>query len=225
MPKLREIKEPEWQLALREVKIKRRWKEIKFEKSGTIKGSESEILPALRLENSKLFSIFVLHRNVPLFLKYKNEFRKELRAMEDRDISEQVALGVPTKKSGGDALFDQRLFGQSKGMDSGFDRMFLRIVFYTDDLLKIIIETSSFQMVTMRLIIFMTNLGGLKIPSQITCTARRKIAMVSYTVMISSQLQNKKDSSPIADSMELIIALLGAQDLCNLKRMLMMSLV
>ena len=124
MPKLREIKEREWQLALREVKIKRRWKEIKFEKSGTIKGSESEILPALRLENSKLFSIFVLPRNVPLFLKYKNEFRKELRAMEDRDISEQVALGVPTKKSGGDALFDQRLFGQSKGMDSGFDRMF-----------------------------------------------------------------------------------------------------
>ena len=49
-------------------------------------------------------------------------FRKELRAMEDRDISEQVALGMPTKKSGGDALFDQRLFGQSKGMDSGFDR-------------------------------------------------------------------------------------------------------
>jgi len=47
--------------------------------------------------------------------------QKELRAMEDRDISEQVALGVPTKKSGGDALFDQRLFGQSKGMDSGFD--------------------------------------------------------------------------------------------------------
>ena len=44
--------------------------------------------------------------------------------MEDRDISEQVALGVPTKKSGGDALFDQRLFGQSKGMDSGFDRKY-----------------------------------------------------------------------------------------------------
>ena len=145
--------------------------------------------------------------------------------MEDRDISEQVALGVPTKKSGGDALFDQRLFGQSKGMDSGFDRMFLIIYIYTDDLLNIVFETSSFQMVTMRLIIFMTNLGGLKIPSQITCTARRKIAMVSYTAMISSQLQNKKDSSPIADSMELIIALLGVQDLCNLKKMLMMSLV
>lgn len=47
--------------------------------------------------------------------------QKELRAMEDRDISEQVALGLPTKKSGGDALFDQRLFGQSKGMDTGFD--------------------------------------------------------------------------------------------------------
>merc|ERR1711936_140486 len=47
--------------------------------------------------------------------------QKELRAMEDRDISEQVALGLPAKKSGGDALFDQRLFGQSKGMDTGFE--------------------------------------------------------------------------------------------------------
>ena len=42
--------------------------------------------------------------------------------MEDRDVSEQVALGMPTKKTGGEALFDQRLFGQSKGMDSGFER-------------------------------------------------------------------------------------------------------
>ncbi|CBY10990.1 unnamed protein product [Oikopleura dioica] len=47
--------------------------------------------------------------------------QKELRSLEDRDISEQVALGLPAKKSGGDALFDQRLFGTSKGMDTGFD--------------------------------------------------------------------------------------------------------
>ena len=51
--------------------------------------------------------------------------QKELRAMEDRDISEQVALGLPAKKSGGDALFDQRLFGQSKGMDTGFERKYI----------------------------------------------------------------------------------------------------
>ena len=48
-------------------------------------------------------------------------FRKELRSMEDRDVSEQIALGVPAKKTG-DGLFDQRLFGENKGMDSGFDR-------------------------------------------------------------------------------------------------------
>lgn len=46
--------------------------------------------------------------------------QKELRSMEDRDVSEQIALGVPAKKTG-DGLFDQRLFGQNKGMDSGFD--------------------------------------------------------------------------------------------------------
>lgn len=55
--------------------------------------------------------------------------------MADRDISEQVALGMPTKKSGGDALFDQRLFGQSKGMDSGFDRK-LEFLKYFGDFFK-----------------------------------------------------------------------------------------
>ena len=44
--------------------------------------------------------------------------------MEDRDVSEQIALGLPAKKTG-DGLFDQRLFGQNKGMDSGFDRKFI----------------------------------------------------------------------------------------------------
>jgi len=46
--------------------------------------------------------------------------QKEIRSMEDRDVSEQIALGLPAKKTG-DGLFDQRLFGQNKGMDSGFD--------------------------------------------------------------------------------------------------------
>ena len=44
--------------------------------------------------------------------------------MEDRDVSEQIALGVPAKKTG-DGLFDQRLFGENKGMDSGFDRKYI----------------------------------------------------------------------------------------------------
>ena len=63
------------------------------------------------------------------YLRYLQEFsskkffRKELRSMEDRDVSEQIALGVPAKKTG-DGLFDQRLFGENKGMDSGFDRKF-----------------------------------------------------------------------------------------------------
>ena len=57
----------------------------------------------------------------PLKNASKYFFRKELRSMEDRDVSEQIALGVPAKKTG-DGLFDQRLFGENKGMDSGFDR-------------------------------------------------------------------------------------------------------
>lgn len=38
----------------------------------------------------------------------------------DRDISEKVALGMATAGKGGEAMFDQRLFNQDKGMESGF---------------------------------------------------------------------------------------------------------
>ena len=39
----------------------------------------------------------------------------------ERDITEQIALGLPQKTTGGgEAQFDQRLFNQSRGMDSGF---------------------------------------------------------------------------------------------------------
>jgi len=42
-------------------------------------------------------------------------------ANRERDITEQIALGLPQKTtSGGEAQFDQRLFNQSRGMDSGF---------------------------------------------------------------------------------------------------------
>ena len=57
---------------------------------------------------------------------------------QNRDVSEQIALGIPVKRvlhssvnsvsnrgnvsgtGGGDACIDQRLFNQSQGMDSGF---------------------------------------------------------------------------------------------------------
>lgn len=39
----------------------------------------------------------------------------------ERDISEQIALGLPAKTiTGGETQFDSRLFNQSRGMDSGF---------------------------------------------------------------------------------------------------------
>jgi len=50
------------------------------------------------------------------------ERRSKLERERDRDISEQVALGMPSKsKATGEGLFDARLFNQSKGMDSGFN--------------------------------------------------------------------------------------------------------
>lgn len=47
--------------------------------------------------------------------------RTRLQRERERDISEQIALGMPTKTAAdGDGAFDQRLFNTSKGMDSGY---------------------------------------------------------------------------------------------------------
>jgi SNW domain-containing protein 1 len=47
--------------------------------------------------------------------------RSRIQKERDRDISEKIALGLPnTAASSSEAQYDQRLFNQSKGMDSGF---------------------------------------------------------------------------------------------------------
>jgi SNW domain-containing protein 1 len=47
--------------------------------------------------------------------------RNRLERERERDISEQIALGMPAKTViGGETQFDSRLFNQSKGMDTGF---------------------------------------------------------------------------------------------------------
>lgn len=47
--------------------------------------------------------------------------RSKLERQRERDISEQIALGLPNARvSSSETQYDQRLFNQSKGMDSGF---------------------------------------------------------------------------------------------------------
>uniref|UniRef100_A0A3B3ZRU2 SNW domain-containing protein 1 n=1 Tax=Periophthalmus magnuspinnatus TaxID=409849 RepID=A0A3B3ZRU2_9GOBI len=46
--------------------------------------------------------------------------RSKLQRDQDRDISELIALGVPNPRTSSEVQYDQRLFNQSKGMDSGF---------------------------------------------------------------------------------------------------------
>lgn len=47
--------------------------------------------------------------------------RSKLQRERERDISEQIALGMPAKSiTNGETMFDQRLFNTSKGMDSGY---------------------------------------------------------------------------------------------------------
>jgi SNW domain-containing protein 1 len=48
--------------------------------------------------------------------------RSKLDRNRERDVSEQIALGLPAKTSTtGEGLFDARLFNQSAGMNSGFE--------------------------------------------------------------------------------------------------------
>ncbi|XP_014667714.1 PREDICTED: SNW domain-containing protein 1-like [Priapulus caudatus] len=47
--------------------------------------------------------------------------RSKVERQRERDVSEKIALGLPNAgTSAGETQFDQRLFNQSKGMDSGF---------------------------------------------------------------------------------------------------------
>lgn len=47
--------------------------------------------------------------------------RSKLQRERERDISEQIALGMPAKtNTNGEIQFDQRLFNTTKGMDSGY---------------------------------------------------------------------------------------------------------
>ncbi|KAM4013863.1 SNW domain-containing protein 1 [Anomaloglossus baeobatrachus] len=46
--------------------------------------------------------------------------RSKLQRNEDRDISEQIALGIPSQRPSAEVQYDQRLFNQSRGLDSGF---------------------------------------------------------------------------------------------------------
>jgi SNW domain-containing protein 1 len=47
--------------------------------------------------------------------------RSKLQRERERDISEQIALGLPARNiSGGAVQFDQRLFNTTEGMDSGY---------------------------------------------------------------------------------------------------------
>lgn len=49
------------------------------------------------------------------------EKRSKLQRERERDISEQIALGMPAKSiNNGETMFDQRLFNTSKGMDTGY---------------------------------------------------------------------------------------------------------
>lgn len=47
--------------------------------------------------------------------------RSKLQRERERDISEQIALGMPAKTlTSGETMYDQRLFNTTKGMDSGY---------------------------------------------------------------------------------------------------------
>ena len=66
----------------------------------------------LRLERKR-------ERERELRLEANVELKKKQRLEEERDVSEKIALGVPTTGAGADNV-DARLYNQSAGLDAGF---------------------------------------------------------------------------------------------------------
>lgn len=62
------------------------------------------------------------HRDRDREKKLSKNAEKKSKANRDkeRDVSEQIALGLPNAASSQEALYDQRLFNKSEGFDSGF---------------------------------------------------------------------------------------------------------
>ncbi|TNN37075.1 SNW domain-containing protein 1 [Liparis tanakae] len=87
----------------------------------------AKLAEALYIADRKAREAVEMRAQVEKKMAQKEKEKKEeklreskLQRDQDRDISELIALGVPNPRAGGEAQYDQRLFNQSKGMDSGF---------------------------------------------------------------------------------------------------------
>lgn len=84
---------------------------IKVETTNTEEDDEVRKRDELRYER---------HKDRERKRRLEKSGKSKLTRDKDRDITEQVALGMPSKAPvSHDSLFDQRLFGQTKGLDSG----------------------------------------------------------------------------------------------------------
>ncbi len=60
------------------------------------------------------------HRKERNIARSRPDKLERLRNEKERDISEKIALGLPDSRArSGDTQFDQRLFDQTRGLDSG----------------------------------------------------------------------------------------------------------
>ena len=80
---------------------------------------EEEGLEALERENLRYNRHKERERQQQLTKAHPDK-RSELDQEKDRDISEKIALGMPSKSSMKESMFDQRLFNKTKGLDLGF---------------------------------------------------------------------------------------------------------
>lgn len=91
--------------------------------------------------------------------------RSKLQRERERDISEQIALGMPARGVGsGETQFDQRLFGQAQGLGQGY------VIFKTLKVVQNFLFYLGMRM--MRGTTFTTNRGGTGVPWPIICTGR-----------------------------------------------------
>lgn len=115
--KLAAKKKEEKESELREMAQKARDERAGMKKKSNREESESRERDELRQERHR-----ERHRQRNLD-RAAPERRSKLDRNRERDVSEMIALGLPSKNVGksGDSMFDARLFNQSAGMNSGFE--------------------------------------------------------------------------------------------------------
>lgn len=114
--RLAQNKKTEQEEKMRQMAQKARQERYQMKKVQEAEGENLEAREREQIRRDRLDE----HRRERNIARNNPDKLERLKRGKERDISEKIALGLPdTRTRGGETQFDQRLFDQSKGLDSG----------------------------------------------------------------------------------------------------------